>query len=74
MISVTFGFENLEELQSFLKNYNQAIGKKTKTKKENDKRGYKTKEFHQAVKQFQQDNPNLSYLECLKTYKQQQNS
>ena len=66
MISITFQFDSITDLQQFLKDYNQVINKKQKPKREDDKRGYKTKEFHQRVKQFQSENPDLSYLECLK--------
>ena len=67
-ISLSFTFESIEDVQLFLKDYNQTLNRKTKPKKDNDKRGHKTKEFHQAVKTYHLDHPGLSYLECLKLY------
>jgi hypothetical protein len=69
MFDLTLKFENTEDLQDFLEDYNQIQNKKLRPKKENDRRGSKTKEFHEAVKLYHLEHPEKSYLDCLKEYK-----
>jgi hypothetical protein len=64
MIEIKFTFETLEEAQIFLNNIAQIS--KPKIKKENDGRGKSTKQFHIKCKEFQEQNPEKSYKECLK--------
>jgi predicted transcriptional regulator YheO len=70
MITININFDSLESAQEFIKDYQHIQKKKTRPKKENDLRGHKTKEFHNAVKQFQEQNPDKTYLECLKQSKE----
>ena len=70
MITINISFDDLESAQQFIKDYQHIQNKKTRPKKENDMRGFKTKEFHYAVKQYQERNPDKTYLECLKQYKE----
>jgi hypothetical protein len=64
MIEIKFTFETLEESQTFLNNIAQIS--KPKIKKENDGRGKSTKQFHVKCKEFQEQNPDKTYKECLK--------
>ena len=70
MITISFNFDSVDTAQQFIKEYQQLQHKKTKPKKEDDRRGHKTKDFHNAVKQFQEQNPEKTYLECLKSFKE----
>jgi hypothetical protein len=70
MFYLMLNFTSLEELQDFTKEYQHIQTKKQRPKKENDLRGSKTKEFHNLVKIYHQENPDKSYLDCLKEYKE----
>jgi|APCry1669189768_1035252.scaffolds.fasta_scaffold269269_1 hypothetical protein len=70
MISITINFDCLETTQQFLKDYQQIQNKRIKPKKENDRRGQKTKAFHNVIKQYKEQNPDKTYLECLKSFKE----
>ena len=65
-ISLTYEFVTHEELQLFLNDISILINKRLKPKKENDRRGSQTAELHKRVKEYKDQNPDLTYRECLK--------
>ena len=69
MISVILTFDTTEMASAFLSYYKQYQQKKTKVKPENDRRGATTKELHQHVKKYrEEEHPELSYREALIAY------
>jgi len=67
-IQLVLSFDSIEELKSYVEDYEQIELSKIKKlfKKGNDKRGSSTKYLHQQAKQYQSENPQLSYKESLK--------
>ena len=53
-ITLTYEFNTQEELQIFLLDMNNMKDKKTKPKKENDRRGCGIAELHKRVKEYKQ--------------------
>jgi len=66
-IQLILSFDNVEELKSYIEDYEAIELSKIKKlfKKSNDKRGSSTKYLHQQAKEYQSQHPELSYKESL---------
>ena len=66
-IQLVINFDSVEELKAYVEDYEQIELSKIKKlfKKGNDKRGSSTKFLHQQAKEYQSENPTLSYKTCL---------
>jgi hypothetical protein len=67
-IQLVLSFDSIEELKSYVEDYEAIELTKIKKlfKKSNDKRGCSTKLLHQKAKEYQTENPGLTYKESLK--------
>ena len=88
--NLSINFETFEQLQDFMSEFNKfkkLQEKKTNKKidilasnvseltKEDDKRGQHQQYYHNKAKEYQFENPHLSYKECLKiVYKNNKNN
>ena len=66
MIEIKITFNTIEEAYDFLNKKQDPQPLQIKPKKENDRRGKSTKEFHIKAKLYQTEHPEKSYRECLK--------
>lgn len=63
-LSITF--ENLAEMENFVREMNK---KGKQSKREGEKRGKHMVELHQKAKEYQRENPDIPYKDCLKRNK-----
>ena len=66
-LQLTLTFQDVDELKSYIEDYESVQLTKIKKlfKKTSDKRGSSTKTLHQKAKEFQKENPTLSYKQSL---------
>ncbi len=66
MFQIVLQFQSLEELISYAKLSDRLSNKKQKLESSSkpDNRGSKTKLIHEKAKEYQKENPTLSYREC----------
>ena len=59
---------DIEELEEFTKDYRSVLHKRARKlfKSDDEKRGSGTKQLHQHAKEYQKENPETPYKECLK--------
>ena len=67
-INITLSFNDIEELEEFTKDYRSVLHKRARKlfKSDDEKRGSGTKQLHQQAKEYQKENPQTPYKECLK--------
>lgn len=65
MYSVTHSFETNEELFKFIAMLEKHSRQEKKKLSTDDKRGSHMGEFHQKAKLFKEENPEMTYRECM---------
>ena len=66
-LQLTINFDDIDELKSYIEDYEAVQLTKIKKlfKKSSDKRGSSIKTLHQRAKEYQKENPSLSYKQSL---------
>ena len=66
-LQLTLLFDDIDELKAYIEDYEAVQVTKIKKlfKKSNDKRGASTKTLHQKAKEYQKENPTLTYKQAL---------